>query len=203
MLYSPKHFDITERAHVLELLRRHPLATLLSVHDSVPFVSHVPLVPEAVGDRLVLHGHVARANPHWKEWNDGERLLAIFHGPDAYVSPACYQVREAVPTWNYAVVHASGPITLHHDSDAKERVLKALIDVHDRPYHAQWDALDVEWREKMKNGIVAFELAVDQLQAKFKLSQNRSAVDRAGVLSAMQQGGERGAELAEWMGRFD
>jgi transcriptional regulator len=203
MLYQPPHFRIGERAVALELMRRHPLATLIGgVHDGEPLVSHVPLVPRADGDTLELLGHVAKPNPQWKAWSDGDAVLAIFHGPDAYVSPFCYEVEQAVPTWNYAVVHAAGRVTLTHDSDGKERVLKALIDVHDVPYRKRWDELDPKWREKMKNGIVAFAIAVTRLDVKVKATQNRSAADRAGVLRAMQGGDERARALGEWMQRL-
>ena len=142
MLYQPPHFAVGDRDLALELMRRHPLATMLSgAYEDEPHVSHVPLVPRLDGERLVLCGHVARPNPQWKQWHDGDAVLAIFHGPDAYVSPFCYATREAVPTWNYAVVHARGHVTLRHDSDAKEAVLKALIGVHDAPYRERWDEL--------------------------------------------------------------
>lgn len=199
-LYTPAHFAVGERATALELMRRHPLATVISAHaDHEPMVSHLPLVAEQRGDATLLHGHLARANPHWQTWHEDARLLAIFHGPEAYVSPFAYQTREAVPTWNYAVVHAAGRVTLRHDTDAKEAVLKRLIDAHDTPYRQRWDEFDADFRERLKAAIVAFEIVVDRIDAKFKLSQNRSAADRAGVLAAMDRAGERGAELAEWM----
>lgn len=201
MLYQPPHFAVARRDVALELMRRHPLATIVSTGDGgEPMVSHAPLVASADGDAVTLHGHFAKANPHWKNWRDP--ILAIFHGGDGYVSPFCYEAEQAVPTWNYAVVHATCTVTLWHDADAKERVLKALIDAHDPPYRGRWDELDAEWREKMKAGIVAFELAVTRLDVKFKLSQNRSLADRAGVLQAMQQGDEAARELAEWMRRL-
>ena len=202
MLYQPPHFAVGQRDLALELMRRHPLATIVSAEDGgEPTVSHAPLVPNVRGEDLALHGHLAKPNPQWKQWKDGARVLAIFHGGDAYVSPSCYEVEQAVPTWNYAVVHAACVVTLWHDADAKESVLKALIDAHDVPYRKRWDELDVEWREKMKGGIVAFELAVTRLDVKFKLSQNRSEADRAGVLRAMQSGDAGARELAEWMQR--
>jgi transcriptional regulator len=202
MLYQPPHFAVAERDVALELMRRHPLATLVSGADGgEPLVSHAPLLASADGERLALLGHLAKPNPQWKQWRDGDRVLAIFHGPDTYVSPFWYEAKEAVPTWNYAVVHALGTVTLAHDSAAKERVLKALIDAHDAPYRARWDELDPEWREKMKGGIVAFDLAVTRLDVKFKVSQNRSEADRAGVLRAMEGGDARARELAGWMRR--
>jgi transcriptional regulator len=203
MLYQPPHFAVAERGVALELMRRHPLATLVSGGgDAEPAVSHAPLVAEAHGEQLVLHGHLARPNPQWKQWRDGDRVLAIFHGGNAYVSPFAYEAVQAVPTWNYAVVHAACTVTPWHDSAAKERVLKALIDAHDVPYRARWDELDPEWREKMKGGIVAFELAVHRLDVKFKLGQNRSTADRSGVLRAMDAGDAGARELADWMRRL-
>jgi transcriptional regulator len=197
MLYTPAHFSV-DRALALALMREHPLAALVSGGDE-PFVSHVPLVIVQDGEALQLHGHVARANPHWRQWNDGQRLLAIFQGPDAYISPFHYEAREAVPTWNYAVVHAQGSLTMLDTSDAKELVLKGLIDRHDPPYRARWDELDAGYRERMKAAIVAFRIEVDRIDAKFKLSQNRPAVDRAAVLAAMRRGGPKELELARWM----
>ena len=203
MLYQPAHFSVAERDVALELMRRHPFATLVSgAAASEPMVSHVPLIAQPRGDRLVLQGHVAKPNPQWKAWKDGDAVLAIFHGPDAYVSPFCYEAAQAVPTWNYAVVHATGAVVPMHDGEAKERVLKALIDAHDAPYRERWDGLDIEWREKMKGGIVAFEIAVTRLDVKFKASQNRSREDRTGVLQAMEQGGPGARELGEWMRRL-
>ena len=202
MLYQPPHFKVGDRTVALELMRRHPLATLITGAAGDPAVSHVPLVVREDGERLVLLGHVARGNPQWKAWHDGDPALALFHGPEAYVSPLSYQVREAVPTWNYAVVHVGGPITVRHDSDAKEDVLKALIRVHDVPYLARWDELAVDWREKMKQGIVAFDIAVERLDAKFKLSQNRDAADRAGVVEALMNGDARAQDVAQWMQRL-
>ena len=202
MLYLPAHFTVAERDVALALMRRHPLATVVSAGDGEPTVSHAPLQPEVDGERLVLHGHLAKPNPQWKQWEDGDSVLAIFHGGNAYVSPFAYETKQAVPTWNYAVVHAAGRVTLWHDSEAKERVLKALIDAHDLPYRARWDELDADWREKMKGGIVAFAIDVARLDVKFKLTQNRSLTDRKGVLQAMEQGDAGGRELAEWMRRL-
>lgn len=207
MLYQPTHFQVEERAHALALMREHPLATLISTGNGELVVSHVPLIAREPDGAIVLLGHVAKANPHWSSWTAGARATAVFHGPDSYVSPSWYVNREAVPTWNYMVVHAAGPIATTHDSAAKERILKALIDAHDPPYREHWDvALSEDYRERMKSAIVGFEIAVDALHVKFKLSQNRPTEDKANVLAAMERGeGERGAVrlvLGRWMRRL-
>jgi len=202
MLYQPSQFAVDERAVLVALMRERPLATLVSVADGEPQFTHLPLEVEETAAGVRLLGHVARANPHWSKWSDGAAVTAIFHGPDGYVSPRWYAQREAVPTWNYIVVHAQGPIAITHESEAKERILKALIDRHDRDYRRQWDELGEEYRERMKRGIVGVTIAVGRLEGKFKLSQNRPAEDRQRVLAAMQAGDDRARALAAWMAQL-
>lgn len=201
-LYQPPHFVLAEQATLLALLREHPLATLVSVASGEATFTHLPLEVEQSGDGLRLLGHVARANPHWQRWGDSAPVTAIFRGPDAYVSPRWYSTREAVPTWNYIVVHAVGRVAITHDSGAKERILKALIDRHDPAYRVQWDELGDEYREKMKRGIVGLVIEVEQLQGKFKLSQNRPVDDRTRVQTEMRSGAPVAQRLGDWMRRL-
>jgi transcriptional regulator len=208
MLYQPSHFKLDDPAHALALMRAHPLATLVSVAAAEghgdPVISHAPLMAlEAEGEPLRLIGHLAAMNPHTALLTDGAPVTAIFHGPQGYVSPAWYTLKKAVPTWNYAVVHARGPVVRIDDGEGKERVLKALIDRHDPPYHAQWNELDATYREGMKRGIVGFEIVVESLAVKFKLSQNRSAEDRAGVANGHLSGDPAAQALAAWMRRLN
>jgi transcriptional regulator len=201
MLYQPTRFQVDDRAAVLDLMHAHPFATLVTIGDGEPGFTHLPLHPQVDGESLHLLGHVARANPHWRQF-DVAPVTAIFHGADAFISPRWYGVREAVPTWNYMVVHALGRIVLLHDSESKESILKQLIDVHDPAYHALWDALDLGYRERMKSAIVGLRIEVARVEAKFKLSQNRSATDRGNVLAAMDEGDPKANELAAWMRRL-
>jgi transcriptional regulator len=212
MLYQPAHFSLDDRAHALALIEAHPLATLVSVQADAasierrddPMISHAPLMAvESVGAPLRLIGHLAAVNPHAALLVEGAWVTAIFHGAQGYVSPAWYTVKKAVPTWNYAVVHARGRVRRIDDSAGKEHLLKALIDRHDAPYHAQWDALDADYREGMKRGIVGFEIEVESIAAKFKLSQNRSAADRAGVANGLLSGDPAAQALAAWMHRLN
>lgn len=202
MIYMPTHFSVADRPTQLGVMRAFPFATLVSVAAEMPSFSHVPLVVEERGETIVLLGHVAIANPHWRSWQPEQAVIAVFHGPNGYVSPRLYAVREAVPTWNYIVVHAQGWLRTIEDSEGKERILKALIDTHDAAYRAQWDELGEEFREKMKRGIVGFEVAVDRIDGKFKLSQNRPPQDRASVLAAMENGAAGEKAMAEWMRRL-
>jgi len=202
MLYQPAHFALADISQALALVRAHPLATLISAQGDDPLISHAPLMV-AQGEPLRLLGHLAAANPHAALLVDGAAVTAIFHGPQGYVSPSWYTAKKAVPTWNYAVVHARGQVVRIEDTEGKERVLKALIDRHDEPYHAQWNALDLDYREGMKRGIVGFEIVVESLAAKFKLSQNRSRDDRAGVANGLLSGDPAARDLAAWMHRLD
>ena len=202
MLYLPSHFTVTERAHLLELMRAHPFATLLSTAGTEPLITHLPLVVEADAQSLTLLGHIARANPHGQWLADGAAVTAIFHGPHGYVSPRLYTTRAAVPTWNYVVVHAHGRLARVDDSAGKEAILKALIDVHDPDYRVQWDELAEDFRENMKGAIVGLRIEVERLEGKFKLSQNRSPQDRAKVLAAMEAGGKDARAMADWMRRL-
>ena len=203
MLYTPTHFSVEKRAIAAALLRANPFATLITQGAEEPIVSHLPLLLVEEGESWRLLGHLARANPQWQTWHERDRVLAIFHGGDAYISPRLYSTRKAVPTWNYAVVHVRGVVEPAHDSETKEQVLKALIDQHDEAYRSQWDELDPAFREGMKGGIVAFTIAVERIDAKFKLSQNRSAADRASVIAAMRRGGPKELELGRLMQQLD
>lgn len=202
MLYQPSHFRVDDRALALAVMRAHPFATLVSMHGGAPMFTHLPLHVREEGDRLQLVGHVARGNPQAEDLADAQ-VTAIFHGGNAYISPFWYETREAVPTWNYMVVHATGRARRVDDSEGKETILKTLIDQHDLPYHAYWnDELSEDYRERMKRGIVGFIVEVERIEAKFKLSQNRPAQDQAHVLAAMERGDASAQDLAAWMRRL-
>jgi transcriptional regulator len=202
VIYLPTHFNVADRENQIALMRAFPFATLVSVTDGTPYFSHVPLVLLERGESIVLLGHLAMPNHQGKSWAQEQRVVAIFHGPNAYITPRLYSSKEQVPTWNYIAVHAEGRLSTIEDSVGKERILKALINVHDTRYHQQWDELSDEFKEKMKRGILGFEIAVDKVDGKFKLSQNRAPQDRSSVLGAMETGGQGERVLGEWMRRL-
>lgn len=202
-LYRPQHFAVDERASLRQVMRDHPFALLVSAGAGEPQFTHLPLVAREAGDRVVLLGHAARANPHAARWRDGAAITAIFSGPSAYVAPSWYSTKEAVPTWNYIVVHAHGTLRVVDDRAGKEHILKALIDAHDPAYRAQWDTeLAEDFRERMLRAIVGCEIAVERLEGKFKLSQNRPAPDQSAVRAAHARGDAQARMLAEWMQRL-
>ena len=184
-MYLPRHFDNTDREQSLALMRAHPLATVISVDqdEGSPFVSHLPLVIQPDGDGLVCIGHLSRANLHWK-LQGGRQATAIFHGPDAYITPTWY-VQNAVPTWNYAVVHVRGMVTLIEDRAGIVRCLEALTAAVETGPDAWKFWIPENLRDTLESAIVGFRLTVDTVQSKFKLSQNRSAADRERVLRGL------------------
>lgn len=201
-LYTPAHFAVTERAAAARLIHDHPFATLVTPGSPEPMVSHVPLllVPgcEPHGE---LIGHVARANPHWRHAAAAESI-AIFHGPHAYVSPSWYaRPAQAVPTWNYATVHAHATMEVIEDPAEARAILDALVDRFESTRQAPWSfAMPARERDALLGAIVAFRLRIRRIETKFKLSQNRPAVDRERVATALEsEGHAEAAAVAAWM----
>ncbi len=201
-LYTPSHFAMSERAAVARLMHDHPFATLITPAAPEPLVSHVPLllVPGCEPHGTLI-GHVARANPHWRA-PAGIESIAIFHGPHAYVSPAWYaEPAKAVPTWNYAVVHAQGTLDVIDDAIETRRILEALVHRFEANREAPWAfAMPERERDALVGAIVAFRIRIRRLTAKFKLSQNRGAGDQARVAAALDAAGDaESTAVAAWM----
>ncbi len=183
-VYLPKSFENVDVERSLGLMRAAPLATIISVDEEQhPFISHLPLIAEQVGNRLVLVGHLARANAH-SQLLGGAEATAIFHGPNAYITPTWY-TENNVPTWNYAVVHARGRVALIQDRAGIVRCLEKLTAVVESAGGWQFWIPD-DLATTLERHIVGFELEVDGLSAKFKVSQNRSSADRAGVIRGLE-----------------
>jgi len=201
-MYLPPQFTAKERNQALDLMRAHPLASLISVDEaSLPFVSHIPLHLEERGDQLVLLGHCAKANPHWKYLLARPQAVVTFMGPHAYLSPQVYPDLVRVPTWNYLAVHCTVHAHLMDDAQAKDQMLKKLIDDHEPAYAAQWQALAPDYQQKMLSGIVAFELRVENLQCKLKLNQHRTE-SHASMHQMYAAGTADEQALAVWMERL-
>jgi len=138
-----------------------------------------------------LVGHLARANPHWQSADPAKPSVAVFQGPDAYITPSWYATKHergrVVPTWNYAVVHARGPVEFYDDRDRLHDVVSRLTDFHERRRQAPWAVSDAPDRfvEAQLRGIVGFVLDIETLTGKYKLSQNRPAEDKAGVVAGL------------------
>ena len=201
-VYTPSHFEMRDRVAIARLMHDYPFATLITPATPEPFVSHLPLLLVAGSEpHGTLIGHMARANPHWENASNVESI-AIFHGPHAYVSPSWYaEPSKAVPTWNYAAIHAHGTLEVIRDAAETRGVLDALVDRFEAGRQAPWQfAMPERQRDALVGAIVAFRLRIRRLTAKFKLSQNRSADDQARVVSALEREDHPdAASLAAWM----
>jgi transcriptional regulator len=187
-MYVPSSFAESDPDTLFGFIEEHGFATLISGSAAGPTVSHVPLLLDRLpgGDARLL-GHVARANRHWELFDGAAAALAIFHGPHAYVSPAWYTSVASVPTWNYAVVHAHGRPRLL-DADAAGVVLARLIEKYEGHRSERWiPQLPADYAAAQMRAIVAFEIPIERLEAKFKLGQNRPAADREGSLVGLER----------------
>lgn len=181
-MYIPPWFHEENVSVLHELMRRYHFATLVTVSDGCPFASHLPFLVDTHPAPLgTLRAHVARPNPQWKHFQADQEVLVIFQGPHAYISPALYDVQPAVPTWNYAVVHAYGMPRIQ-DSRALYQTLKDLVSLHE-PHPEALDMPEPYVRRQL-DAIVGVEIALTRLEGKFKLSQNRQEGDQRNVIAA-------------------
>ncbi len=198
-MYLPKHFAETELDTLHALIRANPLATLVTHGLDGLEANHVPLhLDPDSGPNGTLRGHIARANPLFRNGTQGE-ILVIFQGPHSYISPSGYATKaehgRVVPTWNYTAVHAYGRLQLIEDSDWLLAQLTTLTAAHEAPLAQPWAVSDapVDYIEKMLGAIVGIEIAIDRLIGKWKVSQNQPAANQASLIEAFA--GQPMAEL--------
>lgn len=187
-MYVPSHFAENDRAVQLGFIQEHGWGYLVGIVDCLPVVTHLPFLVEGENGEETLVAHMARANAHWQSFADGREQLVVIPGPHAYVSPSWYKTRQAVPTWNYAAVHVYGVPQVVDDPAAIRRGQKALVDHYESTFDTPWrmEALDDVYVTGMLRSIVSFRVPITRIEAKFKLSQNRTAADRQGVIAALE-----------------
>jgi transcriptional regulator len=189
-MYQPAHFTEQDPATLLALMKAQPLATLVRGGGELS-ADLMPVEVERVGERWRMTAHVARANPLWRE-ADGQPVLLVFHGPQAYVSPNWYpskfQHGKAVPTWNYSMVQAHGTLRAIQDPEWLRAFVTRLTERHEAGRAVPWHAADAppDYLDAMLKAIVGIELEVTRVEGKFKLSQNRDAADRTGVVLGLE-----------------
>jgi transcriptional regulator len=190
-MYLPPHFEQRDPAALRALMREHPLAALVSLGEGGLTADHVPLEFDATaGEHGTLFGHVARANPLWRV-AAGVPVMAVFSGPQAYVSPSWYPSKAAthkvVPTWNYTVVHAHGVMEAVEDAPWLRALVGRLTDHHETARAAPWSVDDAppDYVQPMLRAIVGIRIPVTRLVGKWKVSQNRSEADRLGVADGL------------------
>ena len=203
MTYLPQHFAETDPATLYALVRSHPLATWVVQHQGELLVNHIPFLLDAQrGEHGTLVGHVARANPVWQVLAAGAPSVAVFTGPQAYVSPNWYPSKhahgKAVPTWNYATVHAHGVPQAVDDPARILDVVTRLTQVHEAGQALPWQVADApaDYIAKLLQAIVVVEIPVQRWVGKWKVSQNRPAADQQGVAAGLNAQGGEAAQMA-------
>jgi len=186
-LYIPEHFRVEDHAAALAFMRANPFAILVSNTSAGPFATHLPAVIRESAEGITIRGHVARANPHWRYLDEQPHCLMIFHGPHAYISPSHYDSREVVPTWNYGAVHVYGDVRTYSAPEDLLSMLHDLIPTFEAAYAAQWASLNEAYRSRMLGHIVGFEIVVTRVEAKMKLSQNRTRDEQQHIIDSLSE----------------
>lgn len=212
-MYEPPHFRIEDREAAFAVIRRHPLGILISGGACGLIANPVPFTLAKSGEgEDVLRAHLARPNGQWKALAEAPEALVVFQGVEHYVTPSWYETKretgKVVPTWNYVHVQVKGRATIHEDPAFLADQIAALTDQHEGVRAEPWavaDAPDAFIQAQMR-GIVGIEIAIETLTAKFKLSQNRNAADRAGVSAGLESekdasGPEMAGLIAEMFGK--
>lgn len=203
-MYVPAQFKEEDLPTLHQFMRDNAFATIITTHDGSLVASHVPFILDAERGPLgTLVGHLALGNPQWRSFDGVQEALIIFQGPHSYISPSWYeQPVGSVPTWNYAIVHAYGiPQRIEDESDVL-RLLSTQVSTYDAAVEGTTYIFDPqqEGERKRARGVVGFTIAIQRLQGKYKLSQNRSQNDQQRVIAALQETGHpSNSEVAELM----
>jgi len=201
-MYSPPQFEQPDIEVMYELIRSHPLATLITQGKNGIDANHIPLylspLPEPFG---VLRGHIARANPLWQDLATDNESLVIFHGVNAYISPSWYATKQeagkVVPTWNYTVVHAYGSLRIVDDATWIRTQLNVLTQHNEASFVHPWTVSDApdDFTEKLIGAVVGIELVITRLSGKWKVSQNQPLQNQNSVIDGLNASGQ--IEMAE------
>ncbi|GAA3984364.1 FMN-binding negative transcriptional regulator [Mucilaginibacter dorajii] len=198
-MYIPAFNQFPNQQEIISFMQRYSFATIITVRDEIPEATHLPFLVELRDDKVVLLSHFAKANPQAAQLLD-KTVLVIFTEPHAYISPANYPKETNVPTWNYIAVHAYGKASLLSGEEQTANLLSKTISNYEVSYLQQWDNLAIEFKQKMMKGIVAFEIIVDDLQGKQKLSQNRTEEERENIINSLSKSADtHEIEIANYM----
>ncbi len=184
-MYTPKHFKVTDFEEIREFVQTNSFGTLVTTKKGRPIATHLPLQLVKKADAFYITGHMAYGNPQWRTFETSEEVLIMFQGPHAYISSSWYE-QENVPTWNYQAVHVYGPATILNEEALKQDLTKLLekYEKH-RENPVLWDKLSPSLLEKEIKGIVGFKIKVGEIQASYKLSQNRNETDYANIVEQL------------------
>lgn len=198
-MYIPKPFLNTNQDDIVAFIQRFSFATIITNKDGVPIATHLPFIIQKRNEKLFLLAHFAVANPQAEDIAN-QKVLVIFNEPHAYISPKFYEKEQTVPTWNYLAVHAYGKATLITEDTEKLNLLEQTIVSFEEDYLKQWQGLADDYKLKMLKGIVGFEIEVTDIQAKKKLSQNKTLNERENIINAFRSSNNANEnQIAEYM----
>ena len=199
-MYTPPYFAEADLIELDRLAAAHPFATLITLADGEPFVSHLPVLYRRDEDGVLLRGHWSRANPQWQH---GGKATLIFHGPNAYVSPSWYPDKEPaarVPTWNYAVAHLAGKLAIIEDDACLAAIVSDLSDHHETSAGSDWRfEFERDDHRRQLRGIVGFSMRPERIELKLKLNQNHPPANVESVAHALANGRENSRAVAALM----
>jgi len=188
-MYVPKHFEITDEDEIFAFIEANAFGQLISTHEGRLFSTHMPVLLDTDNNRLL--GHLARANPQWRDI-EGQEVLITLQGPHDYISPSWYR-SPGVPTWNYQAVHIYANCHVFEDATKLKQVVDKLTEKFESAFEEPWEPT---YKASMLQGIVGIEVEITEIQCKYKLSQNRSREDQTQVTKLLQETGSRELALA-------
>jgi len=198
-MYIPKFNAFPDKNEVISFIRKYSFGTIITSENNLPVATHLPFLVEEKDGQVIISSHFAKANPQELDVA-GNSNLVIFTEPHAYISPKNYPKEEEVPTWNYIAVHAYGRARLLETEEEKFKLLEHTINNYEAEYFKQWEKLPYEFKSKMIKGIIGFEIEVTDLQAKSKLSQNRSEIEKENIIHSLNKSPfESEREIAQYM----
>jgi len=202
-MYTPEDFAEDDLVVLQQIIQENSFALLVSETEGHQVGTHLPFtIDPARGERGTLRCHMAKANPAWKSFQGKAEVLVVFSGPHIYVSPTWYRSTPMVPTWNYVAVHAYGVPELIEEPDGLKSLLQDLVEVNEASVGGNWKLEDQPdtYIEGLLRGIVGFEIPIDRIEGKFKMSQNRRPEDVEGVIHNLQaRGSDMELEVAAIM----
>ena len=191
-MHQPKYFQLKETQQLLDIIRNNSLATIVSVSSTGLVGNHIPMIVVERDGNYFLQGHVAKPNSIWKDYDDSVDILAMFNGPDAYISPNWYPSKQVdhkeVPTWDYVTVHVTGNMRFFQDKEWLLAHLNQLVDTHEKTQEKPWKVSDapIDYIDKMLNAIVGIEIEIKTLTGQSKMSQNHPEANRLGVIAGLK-----------------
>lgn len=188
-MYIPKFYKVTDIDEIVEFVQHHSFGTLVTTRKGRPIATHLPLQLVKEEDDYYVTGHMAYGNPQWRTFEQDEEILIMFQGPHSYISSSWYE-QENVPTWNYQAVHIYGAAQILDGEELKQDLTKLMEKYeHHRPDTVLWDKLSPSLLETEMKGIVGFKVKVSDIQAAFKMSQNRNDTDYRNIIEQLRNEG--------------